>query len=827
MQFCDENGLPLVNGRVKFLIPGTSEYKSVYANADESLPYANPVVLDSGGYCNMYAKGTYKLVLQRGVVPNPNPLVDDDWLTINTIEKYIASVETLDDASLPVVAVVATNQDLPYVDTTKYIYCVTKGHTVAGDGGGGSFWLNPSDSTNVADDGVFYVTDSAVGRWTRAIGAGEALTPMMWGAMPNSASTVSVRIGKMIAFAQTHPRNSHIIIPTGTYPCAGALTFSGNITVDLDYGANFSPTAGNSNVTVSTEGFNPRGSWSFCSTSGYGRMELTWTNGRTPDLAWFNTTASAGAPTLAITRALNPSFNTSTALTVSKAYTLNLTVALSATNHKILFVDNGSFTVNNYVLSLLKGYENHTASSVFNGTISNLSVVAQSCDIADFVAGSSITGAQLDNIQTCVTQGGSQSGEINWSKVITISSDSSIGSYGEFISNTFSGTGVISTGSHAVTLGWINASPTRNCFSSTSAALTLTNKVVYLNWWSTVHQSFDGALQCAINTGAMVDLNNNLVSTSNGFTIPDTWQMRNGYISSTIAGTGTQGLTSSPARISKINLQNIDWDGHSLYNAERVIFVTAYDTKLESCTFRNCVVSVTGLVTATDVNFPNNKNNLCSISNNRFDYARLNLQQPDNFVCKGNWFGMETVVYAKLNSITKGIRPGTAISAAISGGLIKNFIFTDNDFAVYTPENHSSMMWAMSGIMSCGNAIVDSSSKVIDNTGYVDPDTLNGTSFVLSTEVDILIVGLVNHDVTVTHPMSAPTAMCFAGSHPSKRVLSLTHPNNSGTAMLQKFITQPVVYEDVTSDPNWFTIIIYGASDNSGYAYRITAKVTA
>lgn len=76
LQFLDDNGNPLANGYIAFYIPNTFTPKTVWADAAESVPLANPVVLNSAGRpqngsveCSIYGSGEYRMEVfdQNGV----------------------------------------------------------------------------------------------------------------------------------------------------------------------------------------------------------------------------------------------------------------------------------------------------------------------------------------------------------------------------------------------------------------------------------------------------------------------------------------------------------------------------------------------------------------------------------------------------------------------------------------------------------------------------------------------------------------------------------------------------------------------------------------
>jgi hypothetical protein len=63
-QFIDQNGVPLVGGKVYFYIPNTSTPSNTWQNPSASILNTNPVILDSRGQALIYGAGQYRQVVQ-------------------------------------------------------------------------------------------------------------------------------------------------------------------------------------------------------------------------------------------------------------------------------------------------------------------------------------------------------------------------------------------------------------------------------------------------------------------------------------------------------------------------------------------------------------------------------------------------------------------------------------------------------------------------------------------------------------------------------------------------------------------------------------------
>lgn len=60
----DTSGNPLVGGKVYTYEAGTTTQKATYLDSNGTQPATNPIVLDSNGRANVYAKGLYKFVIK-------------------------------------------------------------------------------------------------------------------------------------------------------------------------------------------------------------------------------------------------------------------------------------------------------------------------------------------------------------------------------------------------------------------------------------------------------------------------------------------------------------------------------------------------------------------------------------------------------------------------------------------------------------------------------------------------------------------------------------------------------------------------------------------
>jgi hypothetical protein len=93
-RFFDATGLPLNGGKLQTYAAGTTTPQATYTDQSGNTPNANPVVLDSQGYCDLWLQALpYKMVLMDS---NSNVLWTIDNVTANNIAALIlVTIQTL------------------------------------------------------------------------------------------------------------------------------------------------------------------------------------------------------------------------------------------------------------------------------------------------------------------------------------------------------------------------------------------------------------------------------------------------------------------------------------------------------------------------------------------------------------------------------------------------------------------------------------------------------------------------------------------------------------------------------------------------------------
>ena len=217
-QYFDVNGDPLVNGTVEFYVTGTSTPATIYS--------------DSAGT----AIGTSVTLNTLGAPENSGTAVAlffDDQVTYKIIRKDASGTPiapTIDPYKVNV-----AGENAPYaMDVIATLQANTNsiltrvalaGHTTEGDGGGGDFWFDTSDTSTADDNGINIVDAQSprAGTWKRIYSG--AINIRWYGAQDGLDSTASMQNALNFG-ART------VIIPDGAFGLASpGLDVPSNTTV--------------------------------------------------------------------------------------------------------------------------------------------------------------------------------------------------------------------------------------------------------------------------------------------------------------------------------------------------------------------------------------------------------------------------------------------------------------------------------------------------------------------------------------------------------------------------------------------------------------------
>lgn len=165
--FATATGAPLVGGRLYTYVPGTSTPKDTYTTSAASVANTNPVVMDARGEAAIYWDGSYDVVLRDAadaLIWGPERLEDAaDSLRDDLADNSSASNgAALVGRGAQVVSTIAALRGLLITSASKHAFVT--GYYAQGDGGGGEYWYDSTDTTS-ADNGGTIIVATDGGRW--------------------------------------------------------------------------------------------------------------------------------------------------------------------------------------------------------------------------------------------------------------------------------------------------------------------------------------------------------------------------------------------------------------------------------------------------------------------------------------------------------------------------------------------------------------------------------------------------------------------------------------------------------------------------------------
>jgi len=176
-QFSDSAGAPLPAGTLEFFETGTSTPKNTFSDTDLQIANTNPILLNSEGRLDVdvWGEGEFKLVVDPVIetLRTYDPLLGFS-ITSGSEQNTIADLTAILKTTL-------NNDDRVEV----------KGYTTIGDGGGGDFVF---DSTNTTTEDLFefFETDEGgTGRWIRTID-GKEPSVLMAGALGGANNDTTI-----------------------------------------------------------------------------------------------------------------------------------------------------------------------------------------------------------------------------------------------------------------------------------------------------------------------------------------------------------------------------------------------------------------------------------------------------------------------------------------------------------------------------------------------------------------------------------------------------------------------------------------------------------
>lgn len=230
----DSNGKPLNGGKLFTYAAGTTTPKATYQDAAGTIANTNPVILNERGEATVYGSGNYRFILQNSVgatiwdrdnVSSPPSSVDlagDNGAALvgwdgGTLADYLRTKNS---------RIVTSIAALRGVDKTKYNFCFVTGYYGSGDGGGGQYWYDSTDTTGV-DDGGSIIVAADGGRWKLAETG--TISVRQFGAKGDNSTDDSVAFQAALNYAQGVLKTStgtgvKLRIPGGRYVINASLT---------------------------------------------------------------------------------------------------------------------------------------------------------------------------------------------------------------------------------------------------------------------------------------------------------------------------------------------------------------------------------------------------------------------------------------------------------------------------------------------------------------------------------------------------------------------------------------------------------------------------
>lgn len=206
--FTGSDGLPLVGGKLYTYDAGTTTPRPTYSDAAGTTPNTNPVVMDARGEATIFWLGSYKVVLKDA---SDNTIWSIDGVTT---PQSSADLQNSTDMSKGVALVggaprvvdsIAALRALPKTGSTRVHLT---GYYTAGDGGGGLYWYDSTD-TSSADNGGTIIVAADGGRWKLSSVA--PLNVRQFGAKGDGVSNDTA------AFQSAFSTSRRVFAPSGVY----------------------------------------------------------------------------------------------------------------------------------------------------------------------------------------------------------------------------------------------------------------------------------------------------------------------------------------------------------------------------------------------------------------------------------------------------------------------------------------------------------------------------------------------------------------------------------------------------------------------------------
>ena len=209
-QYFDANGDPLVSGTIEFYVADTTTPATVYSD-DSGTAIGTSVTLSSlGAPLNgntavalfFDSEVSYKIIRKDSAGIEIEP----------TIEPYIVGGGVTTDSTIAQLKARSSALGAVFVS----------GHTTEGDGGGGNYWLDASDTTSADNGGTVIVGNDGTSRW-KLIHNG-SVSIKQFGAVQSANDTTAVQNALDSGVKE-------IYVPPGTYPITSVTLSEDNVRI--------------------------------------------------------------------------------------------------------------------------------------------------------------------------------------------------------------------------------------------------------------------------------------------------------------------------------------------------------------------------------------------------------------------------------------------------------------------------------------------------------------------------------------------------------------------------------------------------------------------
>ncbi|WP_186197983.1 hypothetical protein [Burkholderia gladioli] len=226
-QWSDANGFPLVGGQVLFAVPGTSTPKNTWQDAAQTVLNQNPITLDDRGEAIIFGTpGAY-----RQIVTDQSGNLVYDVLTYCGLDSAAISIgdNTLSDQLKSRLECVADSiSALRAVSKTTYTRVFVTGYYGPHDGGGGSYQLDPTDTTSV-DNGGTIIKAADGGIWKMSVTY--SITVRQFGAVGDKTTNDSPFFQAAVNWMNSIGGGKVVIDPDGQFYLASGVVVPAGVSL--------------------------------------------------------------------------------------------------------------------------------------------------------------------------------------------------------------------------------------------------------------------------------------------------------------------------------------------------------------------------------------------------------------------------------------------------------------------------------------------------------------------------------------------------------------------------------------------------------------------